>query len=359
MYPSSRKAQLRWHTDDEPLHFDRGDLDHTFYAILSWSFGATRTFLVKHKRSGRIDPIVLSSGDVVCMNQNFQFQYLHWCVLLLLKFHVSKLYFSVPDEPNINQWRLNLTFRWIVNHNASSLGCRNDARLTYRPVFIPTSNFAGHLLGLTYQPKAREVRTEQVFAPGSVVTIVHGLLTKTPTEIELANFAIELLDNWFLIPTVSIPQHPSIKFMRGQPVGSFITKGACATEGNVVFSYLQEESDRVWLLCRETGTFHFVRPVAVVALQTLDRKVYLRSMNALRNPMNLSIFDRKRMSPSISIHTSLVSTAESVTDAAKKKHRSSRSRRHSGERRHGKTVPPGPWVHVLDGILKFLILRIF
>ena len=81
LYTFSGEHLLRWHTDDEPLHFDLRDLDHTFYAILSWSFGATRTFLVKHKRSGRIYHTVLSSGDVVCMNQFFQFQYVHWLVL--------------------------------------------------------------------------------------------------------------------------------------------------------------------------------------------------------------------------------------------------------------------------------------
>ena len=263
--------------------------------------------------------------------------------------------FSVPDEPDIDQWRLNLTFRWIVNHGASSLGCRNDARWTYRPVFIPTTSFPGHLLGLTYQPKAREVRTEQVFVPGSVVTIVHGLLTKAPTEFEMANFAIQLLDNWFLIPTVSIPQHPAIKFMRGQPVGSFITRGASVVQGNAVFSYLQDESDRVWLVCRETGTFHFVRPVGVVALQYLDRKLYLRSTNTLRNPMKLSSFDRKRMGALPSSHSSLVLTAESVTGAAKEHHRSSRSRRESREHRHGGVLRPGPWMQVLDGIFHILL----
>ena len=85
---SNRKAQLRWHTDAEPLHFDRADLDHTFYAILSWSFGASRSFLVKHKKSGVIDRVVLSSGDVIAMNQNFQFQYLHWCAMYSFKVYV-------------------------------------------------------------------------------------------------------------------------------------------------------------------------------------------------------------------------------------------------------------------------------
>ena len=237
-----------------------------------------------------------------------------------------------------------------MNHHASSLGCRNDARLTYRPIFIPTSNFAGHLLGLTYQPKAREVRTEQVFAPGSVVTIVHGLLTKSPSQLEKTNFAIQLMDIWFLIPTVTIPPHPAIKFMRGQPLGSFISKAATSAEGNIAFSYLEEETDRVWMLCRETGTFHFVRPVGVVALQCLDRKAYLRSTNTLKYPMNLSFFERKRMGLLSSNRTSLVaSNAESVTDAAKEHHKSSRRHRHSRGRRDDALVAPGPWMKVLDG----------
>ena len=193
----------------------------------------------------------------------------------------------------MRQWRLNLTFRWIVNHQASALGCRNDTRLTYRPVCIPTTKFPGHLLGVTYQPKAREVRTEEVFRPGSVVTLVHGTLTKCPSAFELTNRAIELMDHWFLLPTTSIPQHPAIKFMRGEPVGSFVRTASISAESNVVFSHLDEESDRVWLLCRETGVFHFVRPIGVIALQHIDRKVYLRATNTLRSPSNLSSFDRK------------------------------------------------------------------
>ena len=129
---------MRWHTDDEPLHFDRADMDHTFYAILLWSFGASRNFLVKHKRTGVIDRVLLSSGDVISMNQNFQFQYHHWLVMFSLTYanFDLKTHCSIPDDPNVSQWRLNLTFRWIVNHHASSLGYRNDTRSCYHPVFI-------------------------------------------------------------------------------------------------------------------------------------------------------------------------------------------------------------------------------
>ena len=246
---------------------------------------------------------------------------------------------------------MNLTFRWIVNHRASPLGCRNDTRLSYRPVFIPTSNFPGHLLGLTYQPKAREVRTEEVFRPGSVITIVQGVLTKSPSDLELANFAIEMMDHWFLLPTTTIPQHPAIKFMRGEPVGSFIRSASISAEGNVIFSHLEGESDRVWLLCRETGVFHFVRPVGVIALQHIDRKEYLRATNTLRRPVNLSCFDRKRMGAISSSIASVVSDADSVTGSARQSHRSSRSSRRQSHRKSEdlSRVPAGPWMEVLNG----------
>jgi len=185
--------------------------------------------------------------------------------------------------------------------------------MSYRPVFIPSSKFPGHLVGVTYQPKAREVRTEEVFRPGSVVTIVEGVLTKSPSQFELDNFAIELMDHWFLLPTTKIPDHPAIKFIRGQPVGSFVRRAPTSAEGNVVFSHLEAESDRVWVLCRETGVFHFVRPVGVIALMHIDRKVYIRSINRLKYPMQFSSFDRQRMGAMSSSTTSLVSSADSVT----------------------------------------------
>jgi alkylated DNA repair dioxygenase AlkB len=50
---------------------------------LSWSFGATRTFLVKHVQTKQVHSVSLSSGDVLSMNGNFQQQYVHWSVVLL------------------------------------------------------------------------------------------------------------------------------------------------------------------------------------------------------------------------------------------------------------------------------------
>ena len=226
--------------------------------------------------------------------------------------------------------------------------------MSYRPVFFPMSNFPGHLLGVTYQPKAREVRTEEVFRPGSVATIVQVVMTKSPSDAELANFAIELMDHWFLLPTTTIPHHPGIKFIRGQPVGSFVQKASTSAEGNVLFSHLEEESDRVWFLCRETGVFHFVRPVGVIALVSLDRKVYLRSTNTLKYPMNLSSFDRKRMGAISSTTTSLVSGADSVTDSAPEYRQRSRiSRRNSRKEKDSRDLSApahGPWFEVLNGL---------
>jgi len=71
------QAQLRFHSDNESLHFNNFPKDHFFYAILSWSFGATRTFSVKHTRTKVVQEVELASGVVVAMNGNFQQQYTH------------------------------------------------------------------------------------------------------------------------------------------------------------------------------------------------------------------------------------------------------------------------------------------
>ena len=259
-----------------------------------------------------------------------------------------KLPCSIPAEPDVRQWRLNLTFRWIVNHDASSLGCRHETQFPYRPVVLPTSPCPAHLLGLSYQPKAREVRTERVFPPGSVVCVVDGLLTKSPLSFELDHLAIELMDQWFLIPTHTIPQHFSIKFMRGQPVGAFIRMSSRSEDGDVIYSHLPDEIDRMWMMCRETKVFHWVRPVAAIATQYLDRKVYLRSKNALKCPLTLSCVDRKRMTMQSPPTISPLLNAESVTDSA-----SNRGNRDLSDVRRSVEsdvdVPKGPWMNVLNG----------
>jgi hypothetical protein len=73
-----RRSKLGLHADDEPLHFSRLHLDCQFYAILSWSFGASRKFIIRHKRSRVQHEVLIESGDVLCMAGNFQSQYVHW-----------------------------------------------------------------------------------------------------------------------------------------------------------------------------------------------------------------------------------------------------------------------------------------
>ena len=255
----------------------------------------------------------------------------------------------------MSRWRLNLTFRWIVNHHASSLGCRHDIQDPYRPVFLPTTRYPTHLMGLSYQAKAREVRTDRVFSPGSVVSIVDGLLTKSPSSFEKLHCSVQLLDKWYLIPTRTIPQHFGIKFIRGQPVGSFIQMASTSQKGNVLFCHLVDEVDRVWLRCRETDAFHFVRPVGVVATGFIDRRVYLRSANALNRPLILSSVDRRRFA-SLPLGSNLISQPESVTDTGSDLQMSvSESTRHSSSPTEEVVVPPGPWMDVLNGVWFFCI----
>ena len=253
----------------------------------------------------------------------------------------------------MTHWRLNLTFRWIVNHHASSLGCRNEIQFPYRPVFLPTNRYPSHLLGVSYQSKAREIRTDRVFYPGSIVSIVDGVLTKTPSTFELSHQCVQLLDQWYLIPTRTIPEHFAIKFIRGQPVGSFIQMSSTPDRANVLFCHLLDEADRVWMRCRETNAFHFVRPVGVLATQFIERKVYIRSSNPLKCPLTLSSIDIQRFASS-PLRNSVISQPESVTDAGSDMHLTSTSPRPRRSRSKKLVVPPGPWIHVLNGMCRLI-----
>jgi len=117
-----------------------------------------------------------------------------------------------------------------------------------------------------------------------------------------------------------------------------------------MFCHLVDEVDRVWLRCRETNDFHFVRPVGVVASEYLDRRVYLRSCNALRFPLTLSSVDRQRLALSPLRHN-LISHPESVTDTGSDLQMTSHSpRRHSRSQGEEPVVPRGPWMDVLHGM---------
>jgi len=66
--------------------------------IASLSFGTTRTFAFRHKKTAEQQSIQLDHGDLLLMHPAFQHNWFH----------------SIPLEPNITQSRINLTFRLVV-----------------------------------------------------------------------------------------------------------------------------------------------------------------------------------------------------------------------------------------------------
>ena len=59
-----------WHADDEPELGDRP-------LIASISFGATRPFEFRHKKTAAHERIVLGQGDLLIMQPDFQRDWLH------------------------------------------------------------------------------------------------------------------------------------------------------------------------------------------------------------------------------------------------------------------------------------------
>jgi len=91
-----------WHADDESLF---GGLKGNSI-IMSLSLGQTRSFQIRLKNHGGVNPnpvltTVLEHGDIITMEGYFQRFYEH----------------RLPPEPNNEQPRINLTFRWLVKHN--------------------------------------------------------------------------------------------------------------------------------------------------------------------------------------------------------------------------------------------------
>lgn len=96
-------ASVGWHADDEDLF--RGKSRETL--IVSLSLGATRRFEMRARpsrgneaRQERISGLLLHSGDVITMEGMFQRHYQH----------------RVPEERDPRGPRINLTWRWIVEH---------------------------------------------------------------------------------------------------------------------------------------------------------------------------------------------------------------------------------------------------
>ena len=172
------------------------------------------------------------------------------------------------------------------------MACHRDIGDSYRPTTIPTSSFSGHLHGLTFQHRARHVRAERVFAPGSVVTVADGVLTKHPLSEDVA---IRMPDSWFFVPSSSLQTSSPSCFLRGVPLGSFVRLSNDQHSSNVVFTHLPNDNHRVWMRCRESSVLQYVRPIGVVAIEFIDRSQYLLSQNVITQPLSLSPLDFTQM----------------------------------------------------------------
>lgn len=84
---------MAWHSDGETDLKKNG-------AIASMSFGAARKFAFKHKKTGDKVEIVLEHGSLLLMKGETQTHWLH----------------RLPPTTKVNDPRINLTFRTIVNH---------------------------------------------------------------------------------------------------------------------------------------------------------------------------------------------------------------------------------------------------
>ncbi|CAE7884634.1 ALKBH3 [Symbiodinium necroappetens] len=89
---------VSWHCDDEPL-FDATGRDAL---IISLSLGATRSFCLRPKDDPFEETLLqLEDGDLCTMEGLCQKHYRH----------------RVPPEEDVSEYRVNLTWRWIVQHD--------------------------------------------------------------------------------------------------------------------------------------------------------------------------------------------------------------------------------------------------
>jgi alkylated DNA repair dioxygenase AlkB len=85
---NSGEIGMAWHSDNEP------ELDSAG-TIASLSFGATRTFQLKHKQTGEKIEIKLENGSLLLMDMESQQHWLH----------------QLKKEIKVKDPRINLTFR--------------------------------------------------------------------------------------------------------------------------------------------------------------------------------------------------------------------------------------------------------
>ena len=86
----SGEIGMAWHSDNEPELESEG-------IIASLSFGATRTFQLKHKQSGEKIDIKLENGSLVVMDMHSQKHWMH----------------QLKKEVKIKEPRINMTFRQL------------------------------------------------------------------------------------------------------------------------------------------------------------------------------------------------------------------------------------------------------
>lgn len=98
-YYDNGTQMVGWHSDNEPLF----NALHQDVLIVSLSLGASRTFEFRSKDDPELTyQISLEDGDLCTMEGFCQKHYLH----------------RVPRELSVQAPRINLTWRWILKHDA-------------------------------------------------------------------------------------------------------------------------------------------------------------------------------------------------------------------------------------------------
>eukprot|EP00933_Yihiella_yeosuensis_P056417 TRINITY_DN5559_c0_g1_i1.p1 TRINITY_DN5559_c0_g1~~TRINITY_DN5559_c0_g1_i1.p1 ORF type:complete len:664 (+),score=145.80 TRINITY_DN5559_c0_g1_i1:132-2123(+) len=127
-----------WHSDNEPLFAaTRKDA-----LIISLSLGAGRLFQYHpNEQPGQVSELSLEDGDLCTMEGLMQKHYKH----------------RVPTEGNIDLARINLTWRWIVRHDADCPLCHTNEELP--PETAPARSL---LAGITAGVPKKRSKSEEL-----------------------------------------------------------------------------------------------------------------------------------------------------------------------------------------------------
>jgi alkylated DNA repair dioxygenase AlkB len=102
---------MAWHSDKEPELESEG-------IIASVSFGATRTFQLKHKQSGEKIDLKLENGSLLVMGMQSQEHWMH----------------QLKKEPKMVEPRINLTFRQFKKRGVE-IGLKNVEKGVLKIIF--------------------------------------------------------------------------------------------------------------------------------------------------------------------------------------------------------------------------------